>query len=195
MLRYALILAALVLPFEGGRAAPPQGPNHPKARHASASPAKPVPIDRVAAAKHPRLLFATSLPAGERRVLRSFGGTAAAPPVLLPDDPTLLQTAIATVGPTWYAVTFEGAGYSVFVMGRAASVSMTGLRVFGPVDARFRRPRISRTHEIVTATFTAWGASYDVDIECIGGVAHPMCGDSHLVRDLVWQLARLGGEP
>ncbi len=169
-------------------------PTSTKRSHASAAPVKRVLIDRAAAARHRILHFGLSLPIAEAQKLH-VSGDGAGPPVLLPDRPELLSTAFVVTGPHWYAVSFEGAGYGVFVMGRAAAVSMPGLRTYGPYleRARLERPRITRVHEIVTATFSAWGASYDVDIECVGGLDHPMCADDALIRELVYSLARLGG--
>ncbi|MFT7624575.1 MAG: hypothetical protein ACI9WU_003763, partial [Myxococcota bacterium] len=46
-------------------------------------------------------------------------------------------------------------------------------------------------HEIVTVSFSAWGATYDIDIECLGGIEHPMCGDDGLALDLANHLLRL----
>ena len=58
-----------------------------------------------------------------------------------------------------------------------------------------RVPRISRTHDIVTAHFVAWGAAWDVDIECLGGVEHPLCREDVLVHALLRSLKRLGDPP
>ncbi len=165
-------------------------PTHePAGKAAWASPSEPrlQAIDHVAADAIPPLSHTGSLPAYEAALLDGVSAL----PVLLPDDPGLLESAIVVTGPHWYSASMANNGYRVFVMGRAAAVHMEGLEVF--VRPVVGVPTITRVHDIVTLTFTAFGATWDLDIECLGGIEHPMCGDDALAFDLVDRLRRLEG--
>lgn len=162
-----------------------------KASHASPTRARVQVLDREAAATHPPLAHADALPANDAARLATFSLTPDAPPVLLPDIPWLLETALTVTGPHWYTASMQADGYSVWVMGRAAAITMAGLHVPKAAIPLPLTPTITRVHEIVTVSFSAWGATYDIDIECLGGIEHPMCGDDGLALDLANHLLRL----
>jgi hypothetical protein len=147
------------------------------------------------AAGHPGLAPAAraALPEVTRRRLEATVGAPGMPPVLLPSRVALLETAEAVVGSGWHAVSMHDSDYSVYVHASAAAIEVPGIRRPPVRPPSLAVPRISRTHEIVTAHFVAWGVAWDVDIECLGGLDHPLCGDDVLVHELIRSLRRLAG--
>jgi hypothetical protein len=160
-----------------------------KARHVTPTRAIPQRIDAARARRHPPLRAAAALPKLARARLAAL--PSGAPPVLLPEVPELLAAAQVVTGPRWYTAFMAADTYSVYVAAVSAAVDAPTLDVPPAARAREWEPRISRSHDIVTVGFAAFGAAYDVDIECLGGVEHPMCGDDHMALDLVRALRRL----
>jgi hypothetical protein len=144
---------------------------------------------------HPALDDAAeaSLPEDVRRALKRAARTPTLPPVLLPERAGLLRSAEAIIGPSWHAVSMRSSDYSVYVHASARAIDLPGVRRPPVRIPSLNVPRISRTHDIVTAHFVAWGAAWDVDIECLGGVEHPLCGDDILVHELLRSLKRVDG--
>ena len=157
----------------------------------------PVMVAPKALAAHPVLMASdvAALSEDTRRRLRAGMARPGMPPVLLPADAPLLRSAQAVVGPHWHAVSMQASDYSVYVHASAAPIAVPGIRRPPVRLPSLAVPRISRTHEIVTAHFVAWGIAWDVDIECLGGLEHPLCGDDILVHDLLRRLRRLEATP
>ncbi len=186
--------AALVLVATTGApagAAAPSGETLEKAQHAAPSLPRLQPIDREAAAAHPTLSGAQHLSRVARTRARGIATSERQAPLLLPEDAALLRTAELVSGPTWHAISLKGARFSVSVHAAAAAIEIKGMLATPQAPPPLSDPLLSRTHDIVTAHFVAWGAAYDVDVECLGGLEHPMCGDDALVRDLVLSLRRV----
>ncbi len=162
---------------------------HPKAADARPTRGVPQAVDTVRAARHPTLRATKALPKLARARLAALPD--GAPPVLLPDAADLLATARVVTGPRWYTVFMEAATFSVYVAGSSVAIDAPTLDVPPAARARDWEPRISRSHGIVTVGFAAFGAAYDVDIECLGGDEHPMCGDDLMALELVRALRRL----
>jgi hypothetical protein len=138
------------------------------------------------------LVHGGALPELEAQRLTAFSTQVGTPAVLLPDDPWLLATAQVVTGPTWYTAFMEADSFSVYVASNGKAISLQDL----PIPIGMRRPsefqvEITRVHEIVTATFVAWGSAYDVDIECLGGTDNPFCGDDAMVMEILRSLRRV----
>ena len=146
---------------------------------------------------HPRLPQATAsaLPLDAMRALREVARSTTQAPVLLPDRSALLRSAQVTFGPSWHGVSMQTLDYSVYVHASARAIAVPGIRRPPVRVPSLKVPRISRTHDIVTAHFVAWGFAWDVDIECMGGSAHPLCADDILVHELMRSLKRLEPSP
>lgn len=114
--------------------------------------------------------------------------------MLLPAAGDLLQSAVVTTGPHWYAASMQRKGYSVYVTGNSAAIRVPSIehkrKTHPRPVSKDLTPRISRTHDIVTVSLSAWGAAYDVDIECLGGIQHAVCGDDARILALVGTLQR-----
>ncbi len=152
---------------------------------------------RASSARHPALSSQAraALPTATRTALIRAAVQPTLPPVLLVDDVGLLRTAETVVGPTWHAVSMTGPDYSVYIHASAAALHVPGVRRPPVRTPSLAVPRVSRTHEIVTAHFVAWGVAWDVDIECLGGIDHPLCGDDVLIHALLKSLRRLEPRP
>ena len=186
-----VILLGAVLCLTAVAVAAPPAEHVQKARKASPKRGVAMPVGLVRAAKHPPLTpkAQRALPKVARARLAAL--PAGAPPVLLPESKRLLETAQVVTGKRWYTVSMQAADYSVYVAGTSVAVVAPTMDVPPRAKAKEWVPRISRTHGIVTVSFPAWGAAYDVDVECLGGEAHPMCGDDVMVLALVDTLRRL----
>ena len=136
-----------------------------------------------------------ALPAPALSRLLEIAASPLQPPILLPERPELLREAQVTSGPSWHGVAMRGIDYSVYVHASAVPIDVPGVKRPPVRIPSIAVPRISRTHEIVTAHFVAWGSAWDVDIECLGGLDHPLCGDDILVHALIRTLKRLEGSP
>ncbi|MGB0591988.1 MAG: hypothetical protein ACPGU1_20090 [Myxococcota bacterium] len=142
---------------------------------------------------HPALdrAMAALLPIDVQQTLHRAAATPTLPPVLLPARAGLLRSAQLIVGPSWHALSMRESDYSVYIHASARAIALPGVKRPPVRVPSLNVPRISRTHDIVTAHFVAWGVAFDVDIECMGGVAHPLCDDDILVHELLRSLKRL----
>lgn len=192
-------VAAIVVAWGPDQSASSAGPAEPlehAMKRAQARPTAPAlqPIDQVAAAAHAPLEAWTAVPAAGRARLLELAQRDGSPPLLLPERPDLLETAQVVIGPHWYTVSMKGQDFGVVVSGNSASIYVPGMAVAPEAAAAPEAPRITRVHDIVTLSFAAWGAAYDMDIECLGGVEHPLCGDDLLAFDLLATLRHIGGD-
>ncbi len=109
-------------------------------------------------------------------------------PVLVPNDAALLATAVVTHNGDWYATTTKGDDVTVYIRGSRAAYTVPGME-----EVVMPEVMISRTHGIVTATFQRFGASYNLDVECLGPMEDPRCVDDDYIESVVDGLAVVGG--
>ena len=114
-------------------------------------------------------------------------------PVLLPSDPALLATVVFHGGENWYAATCQGKGYEVLVRGTRIAHSVALDAKTKAAMAPRDEVRITRTEGIVTASFSRYGAAYNLEIECDEGVADAHCASDDVVQDMVRKLGFAGG--
>ena len=152
---------------------------------------------RVGYVNHPGLSrdAAAVLPADAVRAFKEIARSPTQAPILLPERSALLRSAQVTFGPSWHGVSMQTLDYSVYVHASARAISVPGIRRPPVRIPSLKVPRISRTHDIVTAHFVAWGVAWDVDIECMGGVEHALCADDVLVHAFIRSLKRLEPSP
>lgn len=118
-------------------------------------------------------LAATLAPTTLRRELAEV-----AIPALVPARADLLADATLTHGDTWYAVSMDGPGHTVYVSGSNLEVVVPEL-----ADVLKRHPGLgedfllTRNEALVTLTFGAFGASYVVEVECADPLGDPRCVD------------------
>jgi hypothetical protein len=116
-------------------------------------------------------------------------------PVLLPRDRALLQGAVITHGPTWYAASLHPTGHHIRIDGRRRVVHQPGLEASVPEERR-RPPgatSLTRTHGIVSVAFDAFGAAYVLDVECEAPTTDVRCTEDDYARSLVRGLGVAGG--
>ncbi len=114
-------------------------------------------------------------------------------PVLLPNEPALLNNVFATVGDTWYSARLRGEGLTVNVQGNRAAFRHPS---FGPdVKAKAGDFHIARSHHIVTLSTTYFGVSYVIDVECAElPDTDKRCTEDAFVTGLAEKLQRAGGQ-
>lgn len=148
--------------------------------------------DEVALRAHATLPPSLSLPEGARERL------ARAPlPALLPGDEALLRTLNARVGQSWYTGFMALPTHSVYIMGTRTTHEHDRLELDAPGDALTQQPYvISRTHQVVTLSFTRFGLGYHIDVECAKPMSDVRCLEDDYVRRVHDSLALYkGGQP
>lgn len=151
----------------------------------------PVPIahaiDWASAAEYPRILPEHLSPDARAKL-------AQAPlPALLPDVPEVLEAAIITQGPHWYAASVPMGDYTLYVSGTRLALEIPGLE---PPTMPLDPVRITRNELIVNLTFDAFGASYTLELECDNPTTHPVCTRDDTAMALYEALALAnGGQP
>lgn len=106
-------------------------------------------------------------------------------PALVPARADLLAGATLTHGDTWYAVSMDGPGHTVYVSGSNLEVVVPQL-----ADVLKRHPGLggdfllTRNEALVTLSFGAFGASYVVEIECADPLADPRCVEDDYAIEL-----------
>jgi len=114
-------------------------------------------------------------------------------PVLLPNDPELLRDVKIYSGEGWYSATLKSADRHVLVRGtrRAHSVDLTDADQahLGASDTVMT----SVTEGIVTASFSLFGAAYNLEIECM--TEPSACADESTARQYVQGLGLAGAKP
>lgn len=143
-------------------------------------------IDAEAARAHPATQLQPS-PA-QRAALR-----ATQVPVLWPEEPALLEAALATAEGDWYSLSAQRDGVTVVVQGDRVATVDPDMRPAGWVTPTWQAPLLGRNEGIVEATFVAWGASYAVSIECSDPSGDRRCTEDAAVLALIAQLRRWPG--
>lgn len=192
-----LILGALSLPHHPAVADEPPDRAGQAGTEGDPAPAAPPPaappgmtlqtIDWREAFKHPRL-DPSALPEAERAKLDGISL-----PVLIPEIPTMLSRALILHGGTWYTASLQDEGHSVYIRGTRASRTMAPLKIdeerWGPET----RPLLTRTHGVITVSFTWFGAAYSLEVECKAAMADPRCAEDDYAMGLVKDLKLVGG--
>lgn len=149
-------------------------------------------IDWAEANGYPHLSI-DQLPAAEREKIATI-----ALPVMLPSDRDLLDTAIITRGENWYAVSLK----DVSDKEGTASLHLRGTRVSfdfeGDVWTDAEKAigdtyTLTRTHQLVSVSFGAFGAAYTLDVECSRPMDDIRCTDDTYAMELANELVVAGG--
>lgn len=140
-------------------------------------------IDWAAAASHPRLESPLTL--AQMRVLRD-----AELPVLLPAAQPWLAVGVATAGRDWYSLSARHGDWTVVVQGDRVASRDPDLAPRDWTPPTWPAPLVTRNEGVVEATFLAFGASYNVGVECAQHETDPRCRDDAFVLELVASLRR-----
>ena len=146
------------------------------------------PIDWVTAFKRQRVDLAT-LPAESRARVKKSNV-----PVLLPSDPELLSNCSVFVGDGWYAATLQAEGYQLLIRGTRIAHTVDLSQKEKDALGKAEDLRITRTEGIVTASFSLFGAAYNLEIECEGGDTNAACATDERVLELSKNLGFAGGK-
>ncbi|MEO0601880.1 MAG: hypothetical protein AAF211_10615 [Myxococcota bacterium] len=114
-------------------------------------------------------------------------------PVLLPNDPELLENLKIYSGDGWYTATLKKGDRQVFVRGTRASHPYEWSDADRQHMGKKEDVRITTTEGIVTASFSLFGAAYNLEIECSGGEEADPCKDDVTARRYVKNLGLAGG--
>lgn len=103
-------------------------------------------------------------------------------PALVPARAELLQEATVTGGETWYAVSMQGEGVTVYVSGNNKEVVVPGLEIAEKYPGIQDDFRVSRAEGIASLTFNAFGVAYLVEVECAEPASDARCtGDDYVI--------------
>lgn len=135
-------------------------------------------IDWGAAAKHPQGAL-SGLTAEQRAELAD-----APVPALVPERPELLDAATITGGQHWYAASLDGDAHTVYVSGTRLETVVPGLELAEEQPSLKDDFRITRTVQIVSLSFNAFGAAYVIEVECANPKSDPRCVKDDYVVEL-----------
>jgi hypothetical protein len=131
-----------------------------RAQTARALTAVETVIDWESAQRHVRFDMNLLSPEQRERV------TAVPIPVLLPQDAKLVQSAVVSVGDTWYTAAMNGGDYFVSITGSSRYLDIPGAGLENlPIYGDHQRG-LSRSEGTLELDFTAYGVIYNVSIEC-----------------------------
>lgn len=114
-------------------------------------------------------------------------------PVVLPRTAAHRQDAFVTSGPGWASVTTHGDGLHLSVLARSRAVSYPALAASAPPCGDAECVRTARSHTITSVSFTRYGISYLLDVECERAGADPRCADEAFALQVYEDLALAGG--
>jgi hypothetical protein len=144
-------------------------------------------VDWPAANGYPHI-SAQLLPESEREKLEQ-----SAVPVLVPRDADVLDSAIVTLGDDWYAASLKDDGASLHIRGTRRSFDFQG-DVWTPQEKALGDDyTLTRTHQLVSVSFGAFGIAYTLDVECSRPMDDVRCTEDTYVLDLANDLAVAGG--
>ena len=113
----------------------------------------------------------------------------AALPLLLPNKPELIATAIMTAGPSWYAASMAQEGFSVVVSGSTRHIRVPGAQADLP-EYRKQDLRVVRAEGIAELAFKAYGAVYTISVECENSETDTHCKNDDYIMELADKLLR-----
>ena len=146
-----------------------------RAQTAQALTAVETAIDWESAQRHVRFDMNLLSPEQRERV------TAVRIPVLLPQDAKLVQSAVVSVGDTWYTAAMSGGDYFVSITGSSRYLDIPGAGLENlPIYGDHQRG-LSRSEGTLELDFTAYGVIYNVSIEC-DDLRDPHCSDAYALQ-------------
>ncbi|MEN0067772.1 MAG: hypothetical protein AAGA48_36925 [Myxococcota bacterium] len=113
-------------------------------------------------------------------------------PVLLPNEPALLGDIQVFSGEGWYTATLGDAEHQVLIRGSRAAHSVDFTEEERSRMGKRDEVTFTRTEGIVTASFSLFGAAYNLEIECTKGPNAPACADESTARRYVKKLRYAG---
>lgn len=131
---------------------------------------------------------AAHLPDGEREKLDVIRV-----PVLVPDDPAVVRTAMITEHENWYAAAMEVDGADVYIRGTRNAFEVPGMDIPEAARKSAENYTLTRTHQIVTVSWRSFGVSYSLDVECAKPMDDPRCTQDEYALGLAEKLAVIGG--
>ncbi len=116
-------------------------------------------------------------------------------PILLPNEPAMLGDLKIYSGKGWYSATVADDAHQIMIRGSRAARS-----VAWTVEQKARTGALGEvvftsTEGIVTASFSLYGAAYNLEIECTRGEAGDACRDEATARQYVEKLGLAGDMP
>ncbi|MGD2100231.1 MAG: hypothetical protein PVG35_21870 [Desulfobacterales bacterium] len=87
-------------------------------------------------------------------------------PVLLPEQQKLIDAALITTGPEWYAASMSEDDVSIYVSGVAKVVRAPGAEQYDPPAYGDHAHSLTRSEGIVEINFKAFGIYYTLSVEC-----------------------------
>ena len=135
-----------------------------ESRASAAQPRQVVPqqsdIDWEAARQHARFDDA-QLSEQQSRVLEE-----ALIPVLLPNEPESVRTAVVTAAPGWYSLSMKYEGFAVVMSGSTHQLRVEGVQPPQLPEYGMDDLRVVRAEGIAELVFRAYGAIYTISVEC-----------------------------
>ena len=121
-------------------------------------------------------------------------------PVLLPSDNALLEKVTHySVREHGYSASLAPQGHHIYVAGIRTVHEYPQIELDEAGDKLLEQPyRISRTHQIVTLSFSRFGVGYTIDVECAKPMDDTRCTEDGYIEKLYESLALLdtrGGTP
>jgi hypothetical protein len=114
-------------------------------------------------------------------------------PVLVPDEASLLDTAVATSGATWYALSMQGEGFGLYLHATRTGQQLPVPPEEPPALPTREAPRVTFNEGSPSLSFRQWGVSYSLFVECEDPEWDLRCTQDAFVRDLASRLRRLDG--
>lgn len=114
----------------------------------------------------------------------------AALPLLLPQKPELIATAIMTAGPSWYAASMKHEDFSVVVSGSTRHVTVPGAQAVKLPEYRKQDLSVVRAEGIAELAFRAYGAIYTITVECEDPETDTHCTEDTYILELADKLLR-----
>jgi len=150
------------------------------------------PLEEVVPTRSPEVVTdrLTALPAEARRAVE-----ASRLPILLPEDPSLLASAIVTSGAHFIAWSAEGDDVHVSLQGTDFRwrVGTEPAPLPGTDQVRGRIAVVSENEGIQTATWDEDGVAWALDVECAEVYDDARCTEQSYVRALAETLQGFGG--
>ncbi len=115
-------------------------------------------------------------------------------PVFLPRDQAMAQSAFLTKGTGWHALDMEADGLHLSLHGWSRAVHRPDLNhEIG--DQALPNYRSAHSHKIWSISFTRYGASYTLDVECAKPGTDPRCATDKFALKVAHDLVLVGGAP
>jgi hypothetical protein len=134
-------------------------------------------------------LAPSKLPASEREKLADIRL-----PVLVPDDDSLLASALVTHNGDWYAAAMEtDDDVEVYIRGNRMAYEIPGMQIPEAARRAAENYTLTRTDGIVTVSWRSFGVSYSLELECPEPTRDPRCTEDAFALDVAEHLGVVGG--